>query len=85
MNIRGDRLYHEHVWWDQGTALVQLGLMPDYLPFPYDLSNGRRCAPGHCLEYRVPMGGIEAAEKLRNRNVVASNEIFVYEIREVPE
>ncbi|RBR11049.1 uncharacterized protein FIESC28_09194 [Fusarium coffeatum] len=35
VNIRGDRLYHEHIGWDQGTVLAQLGLMPQYLPFPY--------------------------------------------------
>ncbi|KAF7330791.1 hypothetical protein MVEN_02418300 [Mycena venus] len=24
INIRGDRLYHEHIWWDQGTAFCHL-------------------------------------------------------------
>ena len=58
--------------------------MPDYLPFPYALSNDRQCAPGHRLEYRVPIGGVETAEKLRDRNSVPSNEMFAFEIREVP-
>jgi len=31
VNVRGDRLYHEHIAWDQATVLVQLGLMPEYL------------------------------------------------------
>jgi carboxymethylenebutenolidase len=31
--FRGDKLYHEHIYWDQATALVQLGLLdPKGLP-----------------------------------------------------
>jgi carboxymethylenebutenolidase len=31
--FRGDKLYHEHIYWDQATALVQLGLLdPQNLP-----------------------------------------------------
>ncbi|KAI5922946.1 hypothetical protein F4810DRAFT_710984 [Camillea tinctor] len=41
--LRGDRLYHEHISWDQGTALRQLGLLPEYLPFPYPIPH--RLAP----------------------------------------
>ncbi|KAI1489229.1 hypothetical protein F5X96DRAFT_679908 [Biscogniauxia mediterranea] len=37
VNLRGDRLYHEHISWDQATVLRQLGLLPEYLPFPYPL------------------------------------------------
>lgn len=29
VNIRGDRLYHEHIAWDQATLLRQLGLLPE--------------------------------------------------------
>lgn len=29
VNIRGDRLYHEHISWDQATVLRQLGLLPE--------------------------------------------------------
>ncbi|RDK41188.1 hypothetical protein M752DRAFT_302988 [Aspergillus phoenicis ATCC 13157] len=32
VNIRGDRLYHEHITWDQATVLKQLGLMPEGRP-----------------------------------------------------
>ncbi|CRL21410.1 unnamed protein product [Penicillium camemberti] len=40
VNIRGDGLFHEHIAWDQATVLVQLGLLPEYLPFPYALPDG---------------------------------------------
>lgn len=33
VNFRGQRLYHEHIWWDQASVLVQAGLLdPDGLP-----------------------------------------------------
>lgn len=70
VNIRGDRLYHEHISWDQGTALTQLGLLPEYLPFP-----------GGELEYRVPVAGLETAMKLRSRHSVQSNEMFNFKTR----
>ncbi|KAF6822759.1 lea domain protein [Colletotrichum plurivorum] len=70
VNIRGDRLYHEHITWDQGTALAQLGLLPEYLPLP-----------GTNLEYRLPVTGVETAAKLRSRNYGPSNEMFKYQTR----
>jgi carboxymethylenebutenolidase len=27
VNFRGDKLYHEHIYWDQASVLVQLGLI----------------------------------------------------------
>ena len=31
--FRGDKLYHEHIYWDQASVLVQIGkLDPDGLP-----------------------------------------------------
>ncbi|RSL87305.1 hypothetical protein CEP52_003855 [Fusarium oligoseptatum] len=83
VNVRGDRLYHEHISWDQGTVLRQLGLLPEYLPFPYALPDGRSASEGSCFEYRVPVGGSETAEKMRDRNGVSSNEMFKFEIREM--
>ncbi|CAM1506154.1 Fc.00g057950.m01.CDS01 [Cosmosporella sp. VM-42] len=82
VNIRGDRLYHEHISWDQGTVLRQLGLMPEYLPFPYALPDGRISSPGSFFEYRVPVTGLETASKMRDRNSVASNGMIGYEVRE---
>jgi len=82
VNIRGDRLYHEHIAWDQGTALRQLGLLPDYLPFPYPLPEGHALPADAKLEYRLPVLGIETADKLRNRKSVTSNQMFKYAVRE---
>ena len=27
INFRGDKLYHEHIYWDQASVLVQIGLL----------------------------------------------------------
>lgn len=82
VNIRGDRLYHEHISWDQGTVLRQLGLMPEYLPFPYPLPDGWTAGRGSSLEYRVPVAGLETANKMRDKNAIPSNEMFDFRIRE---
>ncbi|KUJ17600.1 NTF2-like protein [Mollisia scopiformis] len=83
VNIRGDRLYHEHIAWDQGTVLAQLGLLPEYLPYPHPLPDGRQPGAGKKFEYRLPVAGIETAEKMRDKNSVSSNEMFAFGIREV--
>ena len=83
VNIRGDRLYHEHIAWDQGTVLRQLGLLPEYLPFPYPLPKDREQAVGKRVEYRVPVAGGVTARKLADENVVFSNEMIAFETREV--
>ena len=73
VNIRGDRLYHEHISWDQASVLKQLGMLPDYLPFPHTV-------PGHegkKLECKVPAAGVETAMKLQSQRSVESNELFV--------
>ncbi|KAG8168396.1 hypothetical protein KVR01_001145 [Diaporthe batatas] len=82
VNVRGDRLYHEHIAWDQGSVLRQLGLLPEYLPFPYPLPEGSGIAAGRQVEYRVPVAGIETANKMRDRNGGPSNEMFEYKVRE---
>ncbi|KAF2967845.1 hypothetical protein GQX73_g5780 [Xylaria multiplex] len=83
VNIRGDRLYHEHIHWDQGTALAQAGLLPAYLPFPYALPDGRTPGPGKRFEYRVPVAGAETARKLEDAGALASNALFDGAVREV--
>lgn len=83
VNIRGDRLYHEHIAWDQATVLVQLGLLPEYLPYPYPLPGGQVPAPGKRFEYRVPAAGAETAAKLKDEHLVPSNHMFEYKVREV--
>ncbi|KAL1982583.1 hypothetical protein VTN96DRAFT_1169 [Rasamsonia emersonii] len=83
VNIRGDRLYHEHISWDQATVLVQLGLLPEYLPFPYPLPNGQVPGEGKRFEYRVPAAGVETALKMKDEKAVPSNEMMGFKIREV--
>lgn len=81
--IRGDRLYHEHISWDGATLLRQLGLLPEYLPFPYALPDGSVAGKGKRIEYRVPTAGVEIAKKLVDESSVASNGLFQFDIREV--
>ncbi len=81
VNIRGDRLYHEHISWDQGTLLRQLGLMPEYLPFPYPVNGREESSSNAPLEYRVPVAGIETANKVLDRHSVPSNEMFSFKPR----
>ncbi|KAI5867374.1 carboxymethylenebutenolidase [Durotheca rogersii] len=80
VNIRGDRLYHEHISWDQATLLRQLGLLPDYLPFPYPVS-GEAAASAASWEYRLPVAGVESAEKLASQSSVVSNTMLGYGCR----
>lgn len=56
--------------------LVQLGLMPEYLPFPYALPGGKLPGPGKRFEYRVPAAGAETAAKLRDERAVESNSVL---------
>lgn len=83
VNIRGDRLYCEHIAWDQATVLRQLGLLPEYLPFPYPLPDGRTPAKGKRFEYRVPTAGVETAMKLVDESSVEGNHMLNFSIREV--
>ncbi|KIL68194.1 hypothetical protein M378DRAFT_158735 [Amanita muscaria Koide BX008] len=67
VNIRGDRLYHEHIWWDQGTVLRQAGLLPTHLPC--HAHEGSRLL-------RIPIAGAESAAKLVDEASVPSNEML---------
>ncbi|GKT46686.1 uncharacterized protein ColSpa_06867 [Colletotrichum spaethianum] len=82
VNVRGDHLHHEHIAWDQATALRQLGLLPEYLPFPYQI-NGSGPANGKKFEFRLPVAGVESAHKLVDESAVESNAMFEYKTREV--
>ncbi|KAF2212815.1 hypothetical protein CERZMDRAFT_97314 [Cercospora zeae-maydis SCOH1-5] len=82
VNIRGDRLYHEHISWDQSTVLAQLGLLPEYLPFPY-ASEGVAASAGKRLEFRVPATGADTARKLRHKDHCQSNEMLKFKVREI--
>lgn len=63
--------------------LRQLRLLPEYLPFPHALPDGRKPAPGKAFEYRVPVAGTDTANKMRDRNLVPSNQMFGFQVREV--
>ena len=80
VNVRGDRLYHEHIAWDQASVLLQLGLLPEYLPFPYPV-DGSTVTKGERYEYRVPASGAEIASKLVDERSVESNRMFEYNVR----
>ncbi|KAL7795286.1 hypothetical protein V8C37DRAFT_400780 [Trichoderma ceciliae] len=60
INIRGDRLYHEHIWWDQATVLRQLGILPTHLPYQ-----------GGTL--KLPVSGVECARLLLDERDGKSN------------
>lgn len=60
--------------------LAQLGLLPEYLPIPYVLP-GAQNNDGKRLEYRLPITGIETAQKLRNKDAVMSNVMLGFQAR----
>lgn len=62
VNVRGDKLYHEHIYWDQASVLAQIGLLPSHLAFS-----------GSTQEIRLPVVGIDQAEKMINPNAPQSN------------
>jgi len=72
VNIRGDRLYNEHIWWDQATVLRQAGILPSFLPFP-DLNAD---AGGASALLRLPVAGAECAHMLLDESKGRSNEMF---------
>lgn len=54
--MRGDRLCHEHISWCQGTVLRQLGLLGEWVGFPYKVEGVEE---GKRVEVRVPVVGAE--------------------------
>lgn len=62
--------------------LKQMGLMPEYLPFPYPI-NGKEPAQGKVFEYKVPTAGVETSRKLVDERSVGSNGMFEFKVREV--
>lgn len=67
VNVRGDRLYHEHIWWDQAGALKQVGILPTHVPYP---------PPDGKHNLRLPIAGIEAARLLVDETAGRSNEML---------
>jgi hypothetical protein len=71
--IRGGKLYHEHIHWDQATVLVQVGLLdPKLIPDSF-----RTTEKGREKEVkRLPVCGSEAARKGVNEKDGKSNELI---------
>lgn len=65
--IRGGKLYHEHIYWDQASVLVQIGLLdPKFVPESMRAKG---------LE-RLPVYGKETAEKVLDESSQPSNELI---------
>jgi hypothetical protein len=65
--LRGGRLAHEHVYWDQASVLVQAGLLDP------------NTVPGHLRKQgmqRLPVTGTEEAKKLKDPQAVESNKLL---------
>ena len=71
--IRGGRLYHEHIHWDQATVLVQIGLLdPKLIPDTF-----KTAEKGREKEVKqLPVCGKEAARKTVNEKDGKSNELI---------
>ncbi|KAF1840468.1 NTF2-like protein [Cucurbitaria berberidis CBS 394.84] len=73
--MRGDRLCHEHISWDQATALQQLGLLPEYVRFPYEIE-GTAAPQGKKFEVPLPAAGVETSRKLVDEGSEESNRLL---------
>lgn len=64
--VRGGKLYHEHIYWDQASVLVQIGLLdPKVIP---DAFKGK--------VKRLPVAGRESARKVLDEESEPSNELM---------
>ncbi|ETI28076.1 hypothetical protein G647_00525 [Cladophialophora carrionii CBS 160.54] len=71
--IRGGKLYHEHIHWDQATVLVQIGLLdPKYIPKTFKTAEEGR----EDEVERLPVCGREAARKVLDEDSSHSNELI---------
>lgn len=65
--IRGGKLYHEHVYWDQASVLVQVGLLDPKL-IPQSMKNkGLK---------QLPVHGAESAAKVLDEESHPSNQLI---------
>lgn len=62
--IRGGKLYHEHIYWDQATVLVQIGLL------------GPKLVPGGKGQGRLPIVDGAGARKVVDESCIRSNELI---------
>lgn len=85
VNIRGDRLYHEHITWDHASALRQIGVLPEKLPLTISTEEKEDDEKKKNKKYEItlPVAGKETAMKMRNKNSIPSNSMFEYQAREI--
>ena len=62
--IRGGKIYHEHIYWDQATVLAQIGLLDPNL------------VPGGKVAKRLPVVGREGARKIVDETAAESNKLI---------
>ena len=63
VKFRGDKLYHEHIYWDQASVLVQIGLLdPKGLPVS-GVEQGKKL-----LNESLPSNSLMAAGKNSGKN-----------------
>ena len=62
--IRGGKLHHEHIYWDQATVLAQIGLLDPKL------------VPGGQVAKRLPIVGREGARKVVDEGSAESNRLI---------
>ena len=62
--IRGGKLYHEHIYWDQATVLVQIGLLDP------------RILPGNDGKGRLPVVDAAGARKVVDESSTSSNQLI---------
>lgn len=74
VNIRGDCLYHEHISWDQGTVLAQIGLIPDRVSL--QLQDPETSESGRKIDVKLPIAGVASAAKMRDWKAVESNSLI---------
>ncbi|KAK4688132.1 hypothetical protein P7C73_g1984, partial [Tremellales sp. Uapishka_1] len=68
--IRGDRLYHEHISWDQATAYRQVGLLPTHVQF-------KNADMPEAKSLRLPTSdGFDSSKMMMAVGAVKSNEMF---------
>lgn len=71
--VRGGKLYHEHIHWDQATVLVQTGLLdPKFVPEGFTTAKSGR----EKEVKRLPVVGREGARKVVDETVGPSNELI---------
>jgi len=67
VGLRGQKLCHEHIYWDQASVLVQLGLLDPKL-VPQSMKD-------QGME-RLPVAGAESARKVLDESSEPSNELL---------